>query len=62
MPEHKPFSRPWRRFLRFSVRGTIGIVLIIGVWLGWFVRSAPSNATRLPPSSVPGVRSCTNAT
>ena len=40
MPEHKPFSRPWRRFLRFSVRGTIGIVLIIGVWLGWFVRSA----------------------
>jgi internalin A len=33
-------SRPWRRFLRFSVRGMIVAVLLIGGWLGWIVRSA----------------------
>jgi internalin A len=33
-------SRPWRRFLRFSVRGMIVLVLIVGVWLGLLVRSA----------------------
>ena len=36
----KPISRPWRRFLRFSVRGLIVLVLVIGGWLGWIVRSA----------------------
>ena len=36
----KPASRPWRRFLRFSVRGMIVLVLIVGAWLGWIVRSA----------------------
>ena len=36
----EPVSRPWRRFLRFSVRGLIIIVLVIGGWLGWIVRSA----------------------
>ena len=36
----KPASRPWRRFLRFSVRGLIVLVLVIGAWLGWIVRSA----------------------
>jgi internalin A len=35
-----PVSRPWRRFLRFSVRGLIVVVLLIGGWLGWIVRSA----------------------
>src|SRR5271167_2173291 len=35
-----PASRPWRRFLRFSVRGLIVVVLVIGAWLGWLVRSA----------------------
>jgi hypothetical protein len=35
-----PASRPWRRFLRFSVRGMIVLVLVIGGWLGWVVRSA----------------------
>ncbi len=35
-----PVARPWRRFLRFSVRGLIVLVLVIGVWLGWLVRSA----------------------
>ncbi len=35
-----PASRPWRRYLRFSVRGLIVLVLVIGVWLGWLVRSA----------------------
>jgi internalin A len=41
MTDHgNPVSRPWRRSLRFSVRGLIALVLIIGVWFGWIVRSA----------------------
>jgi hypothetical protein len=36
----KPISRPWRRFLRFSMRGMIVVVLLVGGWLGWIVRSA----------------------
>jgi internalin A len=35
-----PVASPWRTFLRFSVRGLIVIVLVIGVSLGWLVRSA----------------------
>jgi internalin A len=35
-----PASRPWHRFLRFSVRGLIVLVLVIGVGLGWIVRQA----------------------
>ncbi len=35
-----PVSRPWQRFLRFSVRGLIVLVLVIGAGLGWIVRSA----------------------
>jgi hypothetical protein len=31
-------SRSWRRYLRFSVRGSIVLVLVIGVWLAWLVR------------------------
>jgi hypothetical protein len=38
--EPKPVSRPWRRFLRFSMRGLIILVLLISGWLGWIVRSA----------------------
>jgi len=34
----EPISRPWRRFLRFSVRGLIVLVLLVGVWLGWISR------------------------
>ena len=30
-----PVSRPRRRFLRFSVRGMIVLVLVVAVWLGW---------------------------
>jgi internalin A len=33
-------SRPRRTLLSFSVRGMIVLVLVIGVWLGWIVRSA----------------------
>jgi Leucine Rich Repeat (LRR) protein len=33
-------KRTWRRYLRFSVRTMIVLVLVIGGWLGWFVRSA----------------------
>ena len=36
----KPVARPWRSFLRFRVRGMIVVVLVIGGWLGWIVRSA----------------------
>ena len=36
----QPVSRPWRSFLRFSVRGLIVVVLLFGGWLGWLVRSA----------------------
>jgi internalin A len=36
----KTISRPWRRYLRFSVRGLIVLVLVIGLGLGWIVRSA----------------------
>ncbi len=33
-----PVSRPWRRFLRFSVRGMIVVALVIGAGLGWLIR------------------------
>ena len=35
-----PESRLWRRLQRFSVRGMIVVVLLVGGSLGWFVRSA----------------------
>jgi hypothetical protein len=35
-----PLSPSWRRFLRFSVRGMIVLVLVVGGWLGWIVRKA----------------------
>jgi internalin A len=35
-----PVARPWRRFLHFSVRRLIVLVLVIGAGLGWLVRSA----------------------
>jgi internalin A len=35
-----PVARRWRRFVRLSVRGLIVLVLVIGGWLGWLVRSA----------------------
>ena len=34
-----PATRPWRCALRFSVRGLIIAVLLIGVWLEWLVHS-----------------------
>ena len=41
MPDQaRPSPRPWRRLLRFSVRGLIIVVFVIGGWLGWIVRSA----------------------
>ena len=36
----EPTRRPWWRYLRFSLRGLIVIVLIIGGSLGWMVQSA----------------------
>ena len=39
MPDHaEPVSRPWRRFLHFSLRGMIVLVIVVGVFLGWMVR------------------------
>ncbi len=35
----RPIARPWRRLLRFSMRGLIILVLMIGACLGWLVRS-----------------------
>jgi internalin A len=41
MPDQdRAVSRPWRRYLRFSVRGLIVLVLVIGLGLGWIVTSA----------------------
>ncbi len=40
LDQAKTASRPWRRFLRFSVRGLIVVALVIGAWLGWIARSA----------------------
>ncbi len=37
---NQPVSCLWRRYLRFSVRGLIVLVLVIGAGLGWVVRSA----------------------
>jgi hypothetical protein len=45
-------SRPWRRFLRVSVRGLIVLVLVVGTWPGWIVRSA-----RIQPEAVLAIRS-----
>jgi hypothetical protein len=41
MPDQgKLVARPWRRFLHFSVRGLIVLVLVSCVGMGWLVRSA----------------------
>jgi hypothetical protein len=44
-------SRPWRRYLRFSVRGLIVLILVVGGCLGWLVRSA-----RLQRETVAAIR------
>jgi len=38
VPE-KTISRRWWSYLRFSLRGLIVLVLAVGIWLGWIVRS-----------------------
>jgi hypothetical protein len=35
-----PAAHRWRRFLRFSLRGLMVLVLLPAIWLGWLVRSA----------------------
>ena len=57
-----PVSRPWRRFLRFSVRGLMTVVLVIGTGMGLgahFVQSTASNTTQCPPSENRAVMSST---
>jgi hypothetical protein len=41
-PLDDPVPHPWRRYLRFSARGLIVLVLLIGGGLGWVVRSVRS--------------------
>jgi hypothetical protein len=36
----QPVSRPWRRFLRLSVRGLIVLIIVIGIALGWTIHAA----------------------
>ncbi len=38
--QSKPTPRPWRRFLRFTIRGLIVLVLVIAAGCGWIVRQA----------------------
>jgi hypothetical protein len=40
MSQAHPIPHPWRRFLGFSVRGLIVVVLAIGAGLGWIVHQA----------------------
>jgi hypothetical protein len=47
-------SRPWRRYLRFSLRGLIVVVIVIGVGLGWMVRTIRS--ARIQREAVAAVR------
>ena len=47
-------SRPWRRLLRFSVRGMIVVVLVIAGWLGWLVRSAHVQRDAVAAIRTPG--------
>jgi hypothetical protein len=35
-----PARCAWRRYLRFTVRGLLVLVVVIGVWMGWLARSA----------------------
>ena len=35
----KPVARPWRRFLRISIRGIAALVCLVAFWLGWLVQS-----------------------
>jgi hypothetical protein len=57
----EPVSCPWRRFLRFSVRGLIVLVIVMGVWLGWIVRRARIQHDAVLAISVAGGRVTYNA-
>jgi hypothetical protein len=35
-----PVPHPWRRYLRFSLRGLMLLVIVVGAGLGWSVRQA----------------------
>jgi hypothetical protein len=49
-----PVSRPWRRYLRFSVRGLIVLVLVLGAGLGWLVRGARIQREAVAAITIPG--------
>ena len=36
----RPKARGWPRSLRLSLRGMMVLVLVVGGWLGWLIRSA----------------------
>ena len=35
-----PNRRPWRSYLRLSIRALLVLILVLACWLGWFVRTA----------------------
>jgi hypothetical protein len=39
-PQADPARSPWRRYLRFSLRASITVVMLVGAVLGWIVREA----------------------
>ena len=45
----EPGLHPWRKYLRFSVRGLIVFVLVIGAGLGW-IEVDPIVETKIPRS------------
>ena len=51
---------PWHRYLRFSMRGLLVAVLLIGGWLGWIIRGAESSARPRRRSSNQAASSTTN--
>jgi hypothetical protein len=54
---------PWLKYLRFSLRGLVGLILVIGVGLGWLAPSLArreSSARRFWPSSGPAGSPCTS--
>jgi hypothetical protein len=38
--QSEPASRSWHRYLRFSIRGLIVAVPLVGGWLGWIAHTA----------------------
>ena len=55
-PSPQPKPRSWRRYLRFSVRGLMVLVLLVGCGTGWMVRSAREQAAAVKAIQAEGGR------